>query len=194
SGLMRLAGEFQQTGTSTGRLAMGEPNLQTVPRPADYEMDSGPCALSAEAWAPGCAPAAAPGGPTAATRAMHLNIRSAFIAPPGCVMLAADYCQVELRMMAHLSQDAVLCGMLQQPGADPFKGLAASWLQIPQDQVTSTQRAHAKQLAYGMLYGMGPAALAASLGVTPGEALALSTKFMQALPGVEAWIKKWVGA
>ncbi|KAL6747107.1 hypothetical protein V8C86DRAFT_3034055 [Haematococcus lacustris] len=127
SGLMRLAGEFQQTGTSTGRLAMGEPNLQ-----------------------------------------------------------------VELRMMAHLSQDAVLCGMLQQPGADPFKGLAASWLQIPQDQVTSTQRAHAKQLAYGMLYGMGPAALAASLGVTPGEALALSTKFMQALPGVEAWIKRLV--
>jgi hypothetical protein len=59
--------------------------------------------------------------------------------------------------------------------------------------VTRTQRDHAKHLAYGLLYGMGPMALASALGVQPKEAMQLSDEFKRTLPGVEAWKKRWAG-
>lgn len=57
-------------------------------------------------------------------------------------------------------------------------------------QVTRTQRDHAKHMAYGLLYGMGPMALAAALGVSPKEAMELSDGFKRTLPGVDAWKKR----
>jgi DNA polymerase family A len=64
------------------------------------------------------------------------NLRAAFVAPPGCVLLAADYCQIELRMMAHLSGDEKLHAALTGTGQDdPFVRLAAQWLGV--DKVRS---------------------------------------------------------
>jgi DNA polymerase family A len=61
--------------------------------------------------------------------------RSAFVAPPGFVLLSADYRQIELRMMAHLSRDEGLCSLLCQTQTDPFRMLAAKWLRLEPDQV-----------------------------------------------------------
>ena len=64
----------------------------------------------------------------------QVNIREAFVAPPGCVLISADYGQIELRLMAHFSQDPHMLAALSTPD-DPFKKLAAQWLKRNQDQV-----------------------------------------------------------
>jgi hypothetical protein len=95
---------------------MDEPNLQTVPKPVTFFVDASQ--LGEEAT------------PEAAAQPITCNIRAAFVAPPGWVMLGADYCQLELRLMAHFSGDAGLRAMLAQPGGDPFRLLAARWLGV----------------------------------------------------------------
>ncbi len=110
-----------QTSTATGRLAMEEPNLQNMPKPITFQLDS-----------------KQPGEGTG--QAITCNIRSAFVAPPGWVMLGADYCQLELRLMAHFSGDEALRDMLrgQGPGSDPFRALAARWLGADPENVRVT--------------------------------------------------------
>ncbi len=105
-----------QTNSATGRLAMEEPSLQCVPRPATFVMDS------TQEGEPG--------------QSITCNIRAAFVAPPGWVMLGADYCQLELRLMAHLSGDEALCDMLRHQANDPFKALAARWLGADPENVS----------------------------------------------------------
>ena len=65
--------------------------------------------------------------------------RAAFVAAEGYVMLTADYCQVELRMMAHLSADEGLCALLADPARDPFLQLASRWKRCPVAQVRGAQ-------------------------------------------------------
>lgn len=73
--------------------------------------------------------------PDGTTATHSVNIRAAFVAPPGYVLLALDYKQIELRMMAHLSGDAGLVAMLCDSSKDPFRCLAAGWLGCGEDQV-----------------------------------------------------------
>ncbi|KAF6260747.1 hypothetical protein COO60DRAFT_857116 [Scenedesmus sp. NREL 46B-D3] len=197
--LVRMRGTFMQTNTSTGRLSMDDPSLQTIPRPVEYQL-----ALSPGSQASAAAAAAADGddsgssgadaaSPAAVMQQQLSNIRAAFVAPAGSVLVSADYCQIELRLMAHFSADASLLGALARPGADPFVELAASWLRLDKAQVTPEQRGHAKRLAYGLLYGMGPSALAADLGVSMGQAVQLADDFRRSHPGLDAWIKGIIG-
>ena len=65
----------------------------------------------------------------------YLFCRAAFVAPSGYVLLSADYAQLELRLMAHLSEDASLCQLLRDPSHDPFFHLAVRWLQLRPEQV-----------------------------------------------------------
>ena len=133
--VVRLRGAIHQTNTGTGRLAMEEPNLQTVPRARDFVL---------------------------ATRATEtLAIRRAFRAPPGRVLVSADYRQLELRVLAHLSNDPGLVAAFNaRPDEDPFRVLAARWLGARGDAsvVSEEERARAKALAYGVVYGSGPRA------------------------------------
>lgn len=157
-------------------------SLQTVPKATEFELEDSQ--LFKGSGEPDRA------RPISSPKTVQLNIRAAFVAPPGHVLLTADYCQVELRMMAHFSGDTVLCEQLSQPGADPFRGLAARWLGCSMDQVKPEQRTHTKHLCYGLLYGMGTMALAANLGLAPSEAMQVSDSFLKSLPGVEAWKRR----
>ena len=167
----RIHGRYNQTCCATGRLSMDDPNLQTVPRPAEFLM-----MLSQ----PGM------------TAVQVANLRSAFVASPGCVLLSADYCQLELRLMAHFSGDATLVDMFARDAQDPFIVLAAHWLCKPTGTITLEDRQKAKQLAYSMLYGVGTARLAAGLGVTVDKAMQLMQSFKRSLPGVEEWSRRIV--
>ncbi|KAK9835520.1 hypothetical protein WJX74_002208 [Apatococcus lobatus] len=172
--LVRIRGNILQTSSATGRLAMDEPNLQTVPKAREFLV---PCTqISQESQEP-------------ASRAFLANIRAAFVAPPGYVLLSADYAQLELRLMAHFSEDASLCQLLCDPSHDPFFHLAVRWLQLRPEQVLPEHRNQAKALAYGVLYGMGHARLADGLKCSLAEAKEHQEAFMRALPGLEAWVK-----
>ncbi len=92
------------------------------------------------------------------------RIRQAFIAPPGHVLLAADYSQIELRIMAHLSGDAGPAGRLRQR-PDIHQATAAEVFGVPLDAVTADQRRSAKAINFGLIYGMSAFGLAKQLGI-----------------------------
>lgn len=129
--LVRIRGTFLQTNTSTGRLAMDDPSLQTIPRPVEYQLALSPASQAAAA----AGDDVTAGSPVAVMQQQLSNIRAAFVAPCGSVLVSADYCQIELRLMAHFSGDAALLAALTQPGGDPFIEMAASWLKLDKAQV-----------------------------------------------------------
>jgi len=97
------------------------------------------------------------------------EIRKAFVAPAGSVLLAADYSQIELRLMAHFSADERLVQAFQQ-GEDIHRATAAEIHQLPLDAVTGEMRRQAKAVNFGILYGMSAFGLAKQLGVSRKEA------------------------
>lgn len=97
------------------------------------------------------------------------KIRQAFIAKPGYQLLAADYSQIELRILAHLSEDPTLIQAYQQ-GTDIHAQTASALYEVPLDQVTSEMRRSAKVVNFGVLYGMGPHRLSAELEISREKA------------------------
>jgi DNA polymerase-1 len=97
------------------------------------------------------------------------------------VMLSADYCQIELRVMAHFSGDPTLKETLQNAG-DIFTLTAARLLNKHPDLVTHAERSHTKSTCYGLLYGKGEAALAKDLGTSRDKAKEFKQKFMAKFP------------
>lgn len=106
-------------------------------------------------------------------------------------MLAADYSQLELRMIAHLSDDSKLARILNQDG-DVFKMIAAQWKNVAVEQVTPKQRQQAKQVCYGMVYGIGPKALGDQLEVEENDAAVFIETFKSRYPGMRAFLRKAV--
>ncbi|MGE5345382.1 MAG: DNA polymerase, partial [Acidithiobacillales bacterium] len=111
------------------------------------------------------------------------SIRRAFVAPPGRLLVTADYSQVELRILAHLSGDEALLAAFRR-GEDIHRATAAKMFGVPPGQVTPEQRRGAKTINFGILYGMGPFALAAQLGVSRAEAKDFITAYFERFPGV----------
>lgn len=97
------------------------------------------------------------------------DIRRAFVAPPGRVLITADYSQIELRVLAHLSQDPALIAAFHA-GEDIHTAVAAQIHNVPLDQVTREQRSGAKMVNFGIVYGVTPFGLARRLGVSNTEA------------------------
>jgi len=93
------------TCTVTGRVSMHEPNLQNVPKDFSF-----------------------------ADNNFVLSVRMAFVPALGNIMLSADYCQLELRLLTHFSQDSILCEIMRQPG-DIFKSIAAKWNNVSEEEV-----------------------------------------------------------
>ncbi len=111
------------------------------------------------------------------------KIRQAFIAKPGCKLVAADYSQIELRIMAHLSGDKGLLNAFNN-GLDIHKATAAEVEGIAIDDVTAEQRRSAKAVNFGLIYGMSAFGLAKQLGIGRKEAQAYIDAYFDKYPGV----------
>jgi DNA polymerase-1 len=112
------------------------------------------------------------------------RIRQAFIAPKGHVLLAADYSQIELRIMAHLSGDEGLLTAFRND-QDVHSATAAEVFETPLADVTSDQRRSAKAINFGLMYGMSAFGLAKQLGVARGEAQEYINLYFDRYPGVK---------
>ena len=112
-------------------------------------------------------------------------IRKAFVAPPGRLLVAADYSQVELRLLAHLSGDAALIETFRR-GEDIHRATAAKIFGIDPGLVSSDQRRGAKTINFGILYGMGPFALAGQLGVPQAAAKSFIAAYFEQFPSIRA--------
>ena len=117
------------------------------------------------------------------------RIRQAFIAPPGQVLVAADYSQIELRIMAHLSGDESLLKAFAAD-QDIHQATAAEVLGISLEQVSSEQRRSAKAINFGLIYGMSAFGLAKQLGVERGEAQRYIDLYFARYPGVKQYMER----
>ncbi|MBN2887259.1 MAG: DNA polymerase I [Chromatiaceae bacterium] len=117
------------------------------------------------------------------------RIRRAFIAEPGYRLLAADYSQIELRIMAHLSGDARLLEAFAS-GQDIHRATAAEIHGIAPEAVSSEQRRAAKAINFGLIYGMSPFGLARQLGIERGMAQAWVERYFERYPGVRAFMER----
>jgi DNA polymerase-1 len=115
------------------------------------------------------------------------RIRQAFVAPPGWKIVAADYSQIELRIMAHLSGDAGLLAAFHG-NQDVHRATAAEVFGLPLDQVDSNQRRAAKAINFGLMYGMSAFGLARQLGVARGEAQDYMARYFSRYPGVREFM------
>ncbi|WP_082158785.1 DNA polymerase I [Chromobacterium sp. LK11] len=116
------------------------------------------------------------------------RVREAFIAPPGHVIVSADYSQIELRIMAHLSDDA---GMLQAfaSGEDIHRATAAEVFGVTLDQVSADQRRAAKAINFGLIYGMSAFGLAAQLDIERSAAQQYIDRYFMRYPGVAEYMQ-----
>ena len=115
------------------------------------------------------------------------RIRTAFIAPPGRRIVACDYSQIELRIMAHLSGDPGLVGAFEG-GLDVHRATAAEVFGVPLDQVSGDQRRAAKAINFGLMYGMSAFGLAKQLGIGRGEAQDYIALYFNRYPGVREYM------
>ncbi|HET6586780.1 MAG TPA: DNA polymerase I [Oleiagrimonas sp.] len=116
------------------------------------------------------------------------RIRQAFIAPEGSKVLAADYSQIELRIMAHLSGDEGLRKAFRD-GADIHRATAAEVFGEKPDEVTANQRRAAKAINFGLMYGMSAFGLARNLGIDRGEAGDYIARYFSRYPGVHEFME-----
>ena len=115
------------------------------------------------------------------------RVREAFVAPAGSLIASADYSQIELRIMAHLSGDAALV-LAFHDGMDVHRATAAEVFGLSTDQVTSEQRRYAKVINFGLIYGMSAYGLARSLGIDNTAAKNYIERYFERYPGVKRYM------
>lgn len=117
------------------------------------------------------------------------RVREAFVAKPGCKIISADYSQIELRIMAHISQDE---GLLQafRDGKDIHRATAAEVFGVPVDAVTPEQRRMAKVINFGLIYGMSAFGLAQNLGIERRMAAHYIEEYFARYPGVARYMQQ----
>ncbi len=117
------------------------------------------------------------------------RIRTAFVAPPGRKLVACDYSQIELRIMAHLSEDPALLRAFAE-GADIHRATAAEVFGKAIGDVTTNERRAAKAINFGLIYGMGAFGLAKQLGIGRGEAQDYIALYFNRYPGVRDYMER----
>uniref|UniRef100_A0A6I8P2U6 DNA polymerase theta n=1 Tax=Ornithorhynchus anatinus TaxID=9258 RepID=A0A6I8P2U6_ORNAN len=189
-----------QTHTATGRISFTEPNLQNVPRDFEIEMPT-LVGESPPSQGPGrgrnCPLGGGPRVPaeeeSTPSRGMPFSVsmRHAFVPFPGGLVLAADYSQLELRILAHLSRDRRLTRALDGD-ADVFESIAAEWKAVDAAAVGEGLRQRAKQICYGIIYGMGAKALGEQMGLAESDAARYMETFKGRYPGVQRFLQDTV--
>ncbi|CAO1305584.1 unnamed protein product [Diamesa hyperborea] len=150
--------------TQTGRISMHEPNLQNVTKDFRVEFVDTRGRLVNEL----------------------ISFRQVFEPSDKC-LLSADFCQLELRILTHLSGDKNLMKIMNAKGEDIFRQISASWNRLPENQVTDLMRNQTKQICYGIIYGMGNKALAEGLKMDEEDARSLSEEFHRTYPGIHKY-------
>jgi DNA polymerase I len=117
------------------------------------------------------------------------RIREAFIAPPGHRIISADYSQIELRIMAHLSGDEALLRAFRE-GEDVHRATAAEIFGMPPAEIASEQRRYAKVINFGLIYGMSAFGLASQLGIERAAAQSYMDRYFQRYPGVAEYMQR----
>lgn len=117
------------------------------------------------------------------------RVREAFVPEQGALILSADYSQIELRIMAHLSEDPGLLGAFNQ-GQDVHRATAAEVFGTPVDGVTEAQRRSAKAINFGLIYGMSAFGLARQLNIPRHEAHAYIERYFERYPGVRGYMER----
>lgn len=121
-----------------------------------------------------------------------ISLRNAFVASGGFSLLSADYSQLELRILAHLSHEEKLIAVLNTPEGDVFREIASHWKGIPESAVTDEMRQDAKGITYGLIYGMGAKALSDQLGVEEKEASEFIREFMRIYPEIQRFVDQTI--
>ncbi|MBT8056247.1 MAG: DNA polymerase I [Gammaproteobacteria bacterium] len=117
------------------------------------------------------------------------RIREAFVAPQGSLVMACDYSQIELRIMAHLSGDEGLLKAFRD-GVDVHRATAGEVFDVPYDTVNSDQRRAAKAINFGLMYGMSAFGLARQLNLSRGEAQVYMDTYFERYPGVQGFMER----
>lgn len=179
----RLHTQWSQISTATGRLASNNPNMQNLPR-ASFSL---------------CLPVLDESGQVVRTdgmmeqRDVDVSVRAAVIARRGFRLVACDYSQMEMRLLAHCAGDAKLRKCFSE-GLDIHRNVAAQMQRKSPESITSAEREAAKRVVYGLLYGMGPRRLSNILNVSLREASSFISSFLQSFPAVRTWMERTVEA
>uniref|UniRef100_A0A8C7XGR1 DNA polymerase nu n=1 Tax=Oryzias sinensis TaxID=183150 RepID=A0A8C7XGR1_9TELE len=127
-----------------------------------------------------------------AEEVVTVHPRAMFVPHKGWTFLAADFCQVELRLLAHFSSDPDLLHLFTIPQADVFTMLAAQWKGLNMEDVSSEDREHAKRIIYSVIYGAGRERLSGILGVSAEQASHFQHRFLQTYRDVQTFIQKTI--
>ncbi|XP_062868243.1 DNA polymerase theta, partial [Trichomycterus rosablanca] len=197
-----------QSHTATGRVSFTEPNIQNVPKDFEIQM---PTSIGESQPSQNH-----PAGTFSKTRAkisrtrhqlvslikdsdkspekgipFSVSMRHAFVPFTGGLVLAADYSQLELRVLAHLSRDRRLLQVLNS-GEDVFKSIAAEWKMVDPAAVDDCMRQQAKQICYGIIYGMGAKSLGEQMGIDENDAACYIETFKARYSGIQAFLRDTV--
>uniref|UniRef100_A0A8B9JB99 DNA-directed DNA polymerase n=1 Tax=Astyanax mexicanus TaxID=7994 RepID=A0A8B9JB99_ASTMX len=168
-----ISSTWNQTSTVSGRLSAKHPNFQALPKQ--------PIQITKKQSVEG-----------KESELVTVHPRTMFIPREGWSFLSADFCQVELRLLAHLSSDPELLRIFQNPEADVFTMLASQWKGVSKDTVSSEDREHAKRIVYSVVYGAGRERLSGILGVSSEEASRFQDTFLQTYREVQTFIQHTV--
>ncbi|XP_034043388.1 DNA polymerase theta isoform X2 [Thalassophryne amazonica] len=190
-----------QTHTATGRVSFTEPNIQNVPKDFDIYMPTmvGERPPSQDGHHMMTKPGSKrhsvipplKGDSTDRGPAFSVSMRHAFVPFSGGMILAADYSQLELRVLAHLSKDQRLLQVLNG-GADVFRCIAAEWKSVDPETVNDNLRQQAKQICYGIIYGMGAKSLGEQMGVEENDAACYIESFKTRYKGINFFLRETV--
>ncbi|CAM4668380.1 unnamed protein product [Leuciscus chuanchicus] len=196
---------ISQSHTATGRVSFTEPNIQNVPKDFEIQMptlieESQPSQNNgaSKMWGKRSkinqrlAPLLKVSDKSPDKgMPFSVSMRHAFVPFSGGLILAADYSQLELRILAHLSRDRRLLHVLNS-GEDVFKSIAAEWKMVEPASVDDNMRQQAKQICYGIIYGMGAKSLGEQMGIEENDAACYIETFKSRYTGIQNFLRETV--